>query len=194
MTPVIILGFLFIIGILMGTAAVVIATIFGDKYARRITSVAVLIAGRKRLSLREEWRGHLTGDEGHELSSPEKLRAAFGFAVAAVRYRFYDASLLAWRLIDAILKSRSLSNIVVLGPPSVAAAIILHHDGAVGMLGSAGSIAAIGGTLYGLVRVGRWWRDVKPPEPKARRAKELCPSACASAGNMLTLVTRKDHA
>jgi molecular chaperone DnaK len=26
--------------------------------------------------------------------------------------------------------------------------------------------------FYGLVRVGRWWRNVKPPEPKAQRAKE----------------------
>jgi hypothetical protein len=30
---------------------------------------------------------------------------------------------------------------------------------------------AIGGGLYGLIRVGRWWRDVKPPQPKARRAR-----------------------
>jgi hypothetical protein len=35
---------------------------------------------------------------------------------------------------------------------------------------SAAGIAAIGGTLCGLVWVGRW-RDVKPPEPQARRAK-----------------------
>ncbi len=31
---------------------------------------------------------------------------------------------------------------------------------------AAESISAIGGTLYGQVRAGRWWRNVKPPEPK----------------------------
>jgi hypothetical protein len=60
----------------------------------------------------------------------------------------------------------------MLSPTTAAAVIIFLHDGTAGMLGSAESIAAIGGALYGLVRVGRWWRDVKPPEPKARRAEE----------------------
>jgi hypothetical protein len=26
--------------------------------------------------------------------------------------------------------------------------------------------------LYALIRTGRWWWNVKPPEPKARREKE----------------------
>ena len=26
--------------------------------------------------------------------------------------------------------------------------------------------------LYGVIRTGRWWRRVKPPEPKPRRVKE----------------------
>ena len=46
---------------------------------------------------------------------------------------------------------------------------ILRHLGTLGVLTSAEGISAIGGGLYGLVRVGRWWRDVRPPEPKARR-------------------------
>jgi hypothetical protein len=50
--------------------------------------------------------------------------------------------------------------------------LILCHEGTLGVLTSAESISAIGGGLYRLVRVGRWWRDVKPPEPKARRAAE----------------------
>jgi len=36
------------------------------------------------------------------------------------------------------------------------------------MLASYESIAEIGGLLYLLVRVGRWYRNVKPPEPKTR--------------------------
>jgi hypothetical protein len=140
-------------------------------YAQRITALAVLIAGRRRPSVREEWHAHLAGDNGQVVSPPERFRAASGFAIAAVRYRLRDASRLAWRLTDAVLKSRPLSNTFVLIPAAVAAVVILNHDGAVVMLKSADGIAAIGGALYGLVRVGRWYRNVKPPEPKARRAK-----------------------
>jgi len=30
----------------------------------------------------------------------------------------------------------------------------------------------LGALLYGVIRTGRWWRGVKPPEPEARRARE----------------------
>jgi hypothetical protein len=29
-------------------------------------------------------------------------------------------------------------------------------------------LPALGALLYGVIRTGRWWRWVKPPEPKAR--------------------------
>ena len=61
---------------------------------------------------------------------------------------------------------------MVFGPTALAALFILRHLGTLGVLTSAESIAAIGGALYGVIRTGRWWRDVKPPEPRARRAKE----------------------
>ena len=54
----------------------------------------------------------------------------------------------------------------------MAALCILRHLGTLGLFTSAEGISAIGAALHGLVRVGRWWRDVKPPEPKARCAKE----------------------
>jgi hypothetical protein len=50
--------------------------------------------------------------------------------------------------------------------------LVLHHEGTLGMVTSAESIVAIGGTLYGLIRVGRWYRYVKLPDPKAKRARE----------------------
>lgn len=78
----------------------------------------------------------------------------------------------AWTPIDAILKSRKLSNLLVVGLPATVALYIQCHLGTLGVLTSAESVSAVGGCLYGLVRVGRWWRDVKPPEPKARRAHE----------------------
>jgi hypothetical protein len=49
---------------------------------------------------------------------------------------------------------------------------IRSQYGTIGVITSAESVLAIGGGLYGLIRIGRWWRDVKPPEPKARRARE----------------------
>ena len=54
----------------------------------------------------------------------------------------------------------------------MAALFILHHAGTLGVMTSMESISAAGGILYGLARVGRWWRDVEPAEPKAVRAKE----------------------
>lgn len=135
---------------------------------RGLLYLAVLLAGRERSSLRDEWRSHLAGETGRGLPADQRVRAALGFLVAAVRYRLQDAAGIGWKVTEVVLKSRRWSNVVVFGPTGMAAIIILRHDGAAGMLASYESIAAFGGTLYGLVCVGRWYRDVKPPEPKAR--------------------------
>jgi hypothetical protein len=54
----------------------------------------------------------------------------------------------------------------------MAAVFILRHVGTLGVVTSAESLGAIGGFLHGLIRIGRWWRNVKPPEPTAGPAKE----------------------
>lgn len=136
--------------------------------AQGITGLAVLLAGRKRSSARDEWRSHLAGETGRGLPPEQRVRAALGFVVAAVRYRIQDAADAGWRVADAVLKSRKVSNGAVFVPTGIAAIVILHHDGAAETLASYESIAALGGTLYAVIRVGRWYRDVKPPEPKAR--------------------------
>jgi hypothetical protein len=79
---------------------------------------------------------------------------------------------LAWIPADAVLRSRPLSNLVVWVPTAVGAAVLFRHIGGYGVIASAESILAIGGALYTLIRVGRWWRNVKPPEPKAQRPKK----------------------
>jgi hypothetical protein len=135
--------------------------------AWRIANLAAVLAGRKRPDARDEWREHLTG-----LPAWRKVGAALGFMVAAIRYRLQDAADLAWIPVDAVLKSRPLSNLVV-GVPTVTAAVILfRHDGIDGVIASWESIAAISGSLYALIHIGRWWRDLKPPAPKVRRASE----------------------
>ena len=151
---------------------ITIATMVARSSAQGITGLAVLLAGRQRSSLRDEWRSHLAGETGRGLPSGQRIRAALGFVVAAVRCRVQDAADAGWRLAEAVLKSRPWSNIIVFVPTGVAAIVILCHDGAAGTLAAYGSIAALGGSLYMLIRAGRSYRDVKPPEPKARRAKE----------------------
>jgi hypothetical protein len=141
--------------------------------ASGLTELAVFLAGRKRLALRDEWRAHLAGGNGQELPTRRNVRIAFGFVASAIQCRLADAAEAAWTPVDAILKSRKLSNLLVFGPTTMAAVFILRHAGTLGVVTSAGNISAIGVTLYGLVRVGRWWRNVKPPAPKARSVKEL---------------------
>ena len=139
---------------------------------RGLTGLAALLAGRTRPVLRDEWRAHLAGESGHDPVTWQKGREARGFVASAIRFRCSDAAEAAWTPVDAILKSRTLSNLFVLAPTWAAAYLVLRHEGTLGVVKEAESIGTIGGTLYGLVRVGRWWRDVKPQEPKARRVKE----------------------
>jgi hypothetical protein len=140
--------------------------------ARWLTDLAVLLAGRRRAALRDEWRAHLAGESGCDPVTWRKVKEAFGFIASALQCRLADAANAAWTPVDAILKSRKLSNLLVFGPTATAALFILRHEGTLGAVTSAESISAIGGGLYELVRVGRWWRDVKPPEPRVRRGKE----------------------
>jgi hypothetical protein len=140
--------------------------------AQCLTRIAVLLAGSKRAALGTEWAAHLIGETGTALSRRRQARDALGFVASAARCRLADVSDAAWTPVDAILKSRKLSNLLVFGPTAMAAIFIFRHGGALGVVTSAEGISAIGGGLYALVRVGRWWRDVRPPEPKARRVGE----------------------
>jgi hypothetical protein len=55
--------------------------------AWRIADLAAALAGRKRPALREEWVEHLSG-----LPASQKVGAALGFVVAAIRCRLRDAA------------------------------------------------------------------------------------------------------
>jgi hypothetical protein len=140
--------------------------------ARSLTSVAALLAGREGPALRDEWRAHLGGASGHDPVTWPKVSQALGFVAAAVRVRLAAIAELAWRPADAVLGSRTLSNLFVCGPVTVMLVAIVHHDGRFGLVADVQDPAALGAFLYGVIRTGRWWRGVKPPEPKARCAKE----------------------
>ncbi len=139
--------------------------------AGSLTWLAILLAGHKRSAMADEWRAHLAGWPGAELSRRDQAHAARGFIWAAVRYRLEDAAGLAWRPADAVLRSRILSNLFVWGPVIVTLFAIVRHDGRFGLVADVQDPVALGAFLYGVIRTGRWWRGVKPPEPKARRAR-----------------------
>lgn len=133
--------------------------------------IAVLLVGRKRREDREEWNSHLDPRAGCGLSRREQLDAC-GFLWAAVCYRFEDAADVAWRPVDAVLVSRTLSNLFVCSPVIAMLIAIVHHDGWFGLVADVQDPVELGAFLYGAVRTGRWWRGIRPPQPKRRRIEE----------------------
>lgn len=132
----------------------------------------MLLAGSSRPALRDEWRAHLAGESGHDTVTWPKVMQALGFVASAIQFRTADAADLAWRPADAALCSRTLSNLFVWGPVIVMLAAIVRHDGRFGFVADIQDPTALGAFLYGANRTGRWWRGIKPPEPKARRTRE----------------------
>ena len=140
--------------------------------ATALTALATLLAGRKRPALRDEWRAHLGGESGHDPVTWPKVRQALGFVASAIRYRLSDAADMAWRPADAVLASRFLSNLFVWGPVVAVLVAIVRHDGRFGLVADVQDPVALGVFLFLVIKTGRWWRGVKPPEPKARHARE----------------------
>jgi hypothetical protein len=139
---------------------------------RSLPGAAVFLAGKKRSAVRDEWRSHLSGPTGRGLAWEDQVRAARGFLWSAVRFRLHDAADLMWRPIDAVLGSRILSNLFVWGPVFVVLIAIVRHDGRYGLVADVQDPIELGLFLYAAVKVGRWYRKVKPPEPRAWSARE----------------------
>jgi hypothetical protein len=149
-----------------------VADSYAKFFARGLTALAALLAGRRRPALRAEWRAHLAGESGQDQVTWRKVKEASGFVASAIRCRCSDAADAAWTPADAVLKSRTLSNLLTSTPAALAALILFRHGGTIGLLGSAESVSAIYLMFYALVLAGRKYRNVKPPEPKARQVKE----------------------
>lgn len=140
--------------------------------ARSLTAVASALAGRAGWSLHQESDAHLAGESGHDVASWAKVKQAAGFVKAGVRYRGQDWADAAWKPVDAVLRSRTLSNLVVAVPTIVIAFEVLTHKGTMTLLTSLGSIFGTWLFLAGMIKAGRKYRDAEPPEPRARQAKE----------------------
>ena len=140
--------------------------------SQRLTGLAAFIAGHKRAVIGNEWRAHLSGETGAGLSADRLTREAAGFILAAIRFRVEDAADLAWRPVDAVLASRTLSNLMVLTVTLATAAIFARQGGVYGVADNLVGVGVVWGAAFGLIHYGREWRDVKPAERKPRRAKE----------------------
>jgi hypothetical protein len=83
-----------------------------------------------------------------------------------MRYRAQDAADLAWQPADAVLRSRTKSNLFVWLPALGIVLAVAHHDGWYGLAANAQNLIETWAGLYAAVRAGRWYRTVKPPEPR----------------------------
>jgi hypothetical protein len=138
----------------------------------RMTRIAVSIVGQKRREVGYEWQSHLFGEPGRGLSRRDQVRAARGFVWSAVRFRLQDAADLAWRPVDAMLGSRTLSNLLVWGPVFVVLLAIVRHDGRYGLVADIQDPIALGLFLCAAIKVGRRYRGIELPKHKPRRARE----------------------
>lgn len=138
----------------------------------KLTGTAVFLAGRKRSDLAIEWKDHLGGWTHTGLSRRAQLWTSVGFLCAAIRFRIEDAIDLAWQPVDAILRSRFLSGGFIVGPVIVMTMAIARHDGRFGLVAQIGSIGVLAAFLGRLIKAGREWRGVRPPEHRPRRARE----------------------
>ena len=139
---------------------------------RILTALAAVLAGRGGKVLFRESDAHLAGESGHDTPNGAKLKQAAGFVLAGARYRGQDWADAASRPVDAVLRSRFLSGLFVVVPTIVVAVEVLTHKGTMTVLTSFGSIFGVGTALAGAIKAGRKYRDVEPPEPKARQARK----------------------
>ena len=129
-----------------------------------------MLAGRQRPALRAEWRAHLAGETATTGYLAEG-QAGSRVRRAPIRYRLRTPPP-GMASSDAVLGSRTLSNMFVGGPVIVTLVAIVRHDGRFGLVADDQDPVALGAFLYVVIKTGRWWRGVKPPEPRARRARE----------------------
>ncbi|MFD7475678.1 hypothetical protein ACFV8Z_26850 [Streptomyces sp. NPDC059837] len=84
----------------------------GSRAAHRTLDLASFVAGGRRANLREEWAAVLAGDPGNGivLSSPRRMRYAFGFLWAALRMRLHDVAAPLWMPVDWLLSTESRTH------------------------------------------------------------------------------------
>jgi hypothetical protein len=80
--------------------------------------------------------------------------------------RFRHGVDLAWLPVDAVLAARDLSNLVAMAATLAVAILCVRDGGMSSLILNLPAVAVVWGAAYGLVRLGRWWRGVGPPDRK----------------------------
>jgi hypothetical protein len=85
--------------------------------------------------------------------------------------RFRHGIELAWSPVDAVLAARDLSNLVVIAATFAVVVLCARDGGLTAVIVNLPALAVVWGAAYGLIRLGRWWRGVRPPghEPPRRQ-------------------------
>ena len=141
--------------------------VVNELLAGDLARLAGLIAGGgKHAHLREAWAADLYGDPDADEIPHEwrRARLAAGFVRAAFRCRLDDVADMTWRPVDVVLSSWHGSNLAVLLPVTVALGLILARDGIYGLITNAENLGVIAGAPYGVIRAGRWYRQVDAPK------------------------------
>ncbi|MFG2194976.1 hypothetical protein [Streptomyces sp. NPDC048639] len=139
--------------------------------AWRATSWAARLAGRQR-NMISQWRAHLQGDpeSGVLLSPRQQRRYAFGFLVAAVRYRLHDWLGVLWRPVDWLLSTDQRTNFVIATVVGCQAIYIVGDGGIPALVTEVWEPCALLGG--GLCLLARWLRRVRGIELSTRPSAE----------------------
>jgi hypothetical protein len=80
------------------------------------------------------------------------------------RRRLRHLAGLAWTPAEAVLAARDLSNLVAVVVTLGVAVPCAYQGGLDGVIVNLPGLAVAWAATYGLIRLGRWWRGVYPPE------------------------------
>ena len=138
-----------------------------------MTQMAGFLAGWRRAHLREAWAADLYGDPKTSVppGMSRRLSLAAGDVVAALRCRLDNAVMTAWRPADALLASYHASRIAIVTPVTVAAGLVLSHEGFYGLITNAENLGVIAAAPYAAIKVLRKYRQISTPKRPEKKTE-----------------------
>ncbi|MFB7273925.1 hypothetical protein [Streptomyces sp. NPDC056244] len=132
-----------------------------DSLASGTTRLAIVIAGRRGVRMRDAWLADLMGapEDGLVLSSRDQVLHAFGFVIAAIKYRAHDIARPLWQPLDWILRKDSRTNSSITTIVGGQAIYIVGYGGIPALLTEIWEPCGILGA--GLYVLTRWLRRIR---------------------------------